>query len=55
MHLLPEPLFSVSTDGAYILTIKGTNDGRIFLGAKDGALWELVYQVINIQYSYISN
>ncbi|KAL7641759.1 UNVERIFIED_CONTAM: hypothetical protein RMT77_007633 [Armadillidium vulgare] len=44
MNLLPEPLFSVSTDGAYILTVKGSNDGRIFLGAKDGSLWELVYQ-----------
>ena len=45
MHLLPEPLFSVSTDGVYILTIKGSKDGRIFLGAKDGSLCELVYQV----------
>ncbi|XP_071552896.1 nuclear pore complex protein Nup155 isoform X3 [Panulirus ornatus] len=44
MHLLPEPLFSVPTDGSYILTIRGTNDGRIFMGAKDGCLYELVYQ-----------
>ncbi|KAG7173878.1 Nuclear pore complex protein Nup155-like [Homarus americanus] len=44
MHLLPEPLFSVPTDGSYILTIRGTNDGRIFMGAKDGCLHELVYQ-----------
>ncbi|XP_042856337.1 nuclear pore complex protein Nup155-like [Penaeus japonicus] len=44
MHLLPEPLFSVPTDGSYILTIKGTSDGRIFMGAKDGCLYELVYQ-----------
>ncbi|KAK4316417.1 hypothetical protein Pmani_012431 [Petrolisthes manimaculis] len=44
MHLLPEPLFSVPTDGSYILTIKGTGDGRIFMGAKDGCLHELVYQ-----------
>lgn len=49
MHLLPEPLFSVPTDGSYILTIKGTNDGRIFMGAKDGCLYELVYQVIMLK------
>ncbi|XP_069168199.1 nuclear pore complex protein Nup155 [Procambarus clarkii] len=44
MHLLPEPLFSVPTDGSYVLTIRGTSDGRIFMGAKDGCLYELVYQ-----------
>ena len=45
MHLLPEPLFSIPTDGSYVLTIQGTQDGRIFMGAKDGCLYELVYQV----------
>ncbi|XP_066949536.1 nuclear pore complex protein Nup155 isoform X2 [Macrobrachium rosenbergii] len=44
MHLLPEPLFSVPADGSYILTITGTADGRVFMGAKDGCLYELVYQ-----------
>lgn len=44
MHLLPEPLFSVPSDGAYVLTIRGTADGRIFMGSKDGCLYELVYQ-----------
>ncbi|KAK8391628.1 hypothetical protein O3P69_017278 [Scylla paramamosain] len=46
MHLLPEPLFSLPTDGSYVLTIQGTQDGRIFLGAKDGCLYELVYQAV---------
>lgn len=45
MHLLPEPLFAVPTDGAYIVTIKGTSDGRIFMGAKDGCIYEFFYQV----------
>ena len=45
MHLLPEPLFSVPADGSYILTITGSADGRVFMGAKDGCLYELVYQV----------
>ncbi|XP_076062596.1 nuclear pore complex protein Nup154 [Oratosquilla oratoria] len=44
MHLLPEPLFSVPSDGAYMLSVKGTEDGRIFLGGKDGCMYELVYQ-----------
>ncbi|KAG0722258.1 Nuclear pore complex protein Nup155 [Chionoecetes opilio] len=47
MHLLPEPLFSVPTDGSYVLTIQGTQDGRIFMGAKDGCLYELVYQAVD--------
>ncbi|KAI9566057.1 hypothetical protein GHT06_009857 [Daphnia sinensis] len=34
MHPLPEPLFAVPTDGAYIVTITGTTNGRIFMGAK---------------------
>ena len=45
MHLLPEPLFAVPTEGAYIVTISGTTDGRIFMGAKDGCIYELNYQV----------
>ena len=46
MHLLPEPLFAIPTDGAYIVTISGTLDGRIFMGAKDGCVYEFFYQVI---------
>ncbi len=49
MHLLPEPLFAVPTDGAYIVTITGTTDGRIFMGAKDGCIYEFFYQV-NIEF-----
>ena len=45
MHLLPEPLFAVPTDGAHIQTLRGTLDGRIFMGAKDGCIYEFFYQV----------
>lgn len=44
MHLIPEPLFSVPSDNTYMPTVVGTSLGRIFLGGKDGCLYELVYQ-----------
>ena len=45
MHLLPEPLYSIPTDSTFITTIAGTANGRIFMAGKDGALYELIYQV----------
>ena len=45
MHLLPEPLFSIPTDGVHIKSVAGTGSGRIFLGGRDGCLYEVVYQV----------
>ena len=45
MSLLPEPLFSISTDGVYLTCIESTNSGRIFMGGRDGCLYELIYQV----------
>ena len=45
MHLLPEPLFAVPTDGAYVVSLMGTEQGRIFMGAKDGCIYEFSYQV----------
>lgn len=44
MQLLPEPLFTLSTDSTHMLCIKGTNTGRIFLGGKDGCLYEFTYK-----------
>ncbi|XP_022254882.1 nuclear pore complex protein Nup155-like, partial [Limulus polyphemus] len=44
MHLLPEPLYTLPTDNTLIQTIAGADNGRIFLGGKDGCLHELVYQ-----------
>ncbi|XP_019645345.1 PREDICTED: nuclear pore complex protein Nup155-like isoform X1 [Branchiostoma belcheri] len=44
MHLLPDPLFSIPSDNTYILSVVGTDKGRIFLAGKDGCLYEVVYQ-----------
>jgi len=48
MHLLPEPLFSVTTDGVHIMSIEATQHGRILMAGKDGCLYELAYQVCMI-------
>ena len=45
MHLLPDPLFTISSDNAYLLHTVGTLHGRIFTGGKDGCLYEIAYQV----------
>ncbi|KAK3794466.1 hypothetical protein RRG08_003619 [Elysia crispata] len=44
MHLLPDPLFSIPTDGVYITSIVGAGNGRVFMAGKDGCLYELLYQ-----------
>uniref|UniRef100_A0A914UNX2 Nucleoporin Nup133/Nup155-like N-terminal domain-containing protein n=1 Tax=Plectus sambesii TaxID=2011161 RepID=A0A914UNX2_9BILA len=44
MHLVPEPLFKVPLDGAVVADIACTREGRIFLGARDGCLYEIDYQ-----------
>lgn len=45
MQLTPDTIYTLSTDGVPIRVIKGTKNGRIFLGGKDGNLYELVYRV----------
>ncbi|XP_071869599.1 nuclear pore complex protein Nup154 [Bombus fervidus] len=44
MQLVPEPIFTVATDGIGITTIANTNSGRIFLGGRNGSLYEIYYQ-----------
>lgn len=44
MHLVPEPLFAVSTDNVHITSMQSTVSGRIFMAGKDGCLYELYYQ-----------
>ena len=44
MQLLPEPLFTLSTDSTHMLCVKGTSSGRVFLGGKDGSLYEFGYK-----------
>ena len=51
MHVLPEPLFSIASDGAYVTAVVGTPAGRVFLGAKDGCLYEVVYQATESWFS----
>ncbi|XP_040579145.2 nuclear pore complex protein Nup155 isoform X2 [Lepeophtheirus salmonis] len=43
MHLLPEPLYTLPTDSTYMITLVGTDLGRIFMGGKDGCLYEFSY------------
>lgn len=45
MQLVPEPIFTVTTDGIAITTIANTSSGRIFLGGRNGSLYEIYYQV----------
>ena len=47
MHLQPDPLFSISSDNVYLTCMTGTHLGRIFLGGKDGCVYEVVYQVLS--------
>ncbi|CAG2123352.1 unnamed protein product, partial [Medioppia subpectinata] len=42
--LVPDPIFRVTTDNIVMNVIMGSVDGRIFLGGKDGCLYEVIYQ-----------
>lgn len=61
IQLIPDPVFSIPTDGSTITSIAGTKSGRIFLGSKDGSLFEITYQVTYLtqssllQFFYIKN
>uniref|UniRef100_A0A0A9XMF7 Nuclear pore complex protein Nup155 n=1 Tax=Lygus hesperus TaxID=30085 RepID=A0A0A9XMF7_LYGHE len=44
LQLTPEVIYTLPTDGVPIKVIKGTDCGRIFLGGRDGCLYEIVYQ-----------
>ncbi|XP_020807415.1 nuclear pore complex protein Nup155 [Drosophila serrata] len=44
MQLMNRPIFVIGTDNVSISVIKGTDDGRIFLGGRDGCLYEISYQ-----------
>lgn len=49
MHITQEVVYTLPTDGVMFSTIVGTENGRIFMGAKDGCLYEFVYQVENFK------
>ena len=44
MHLQPEPLFHLPSDNVAMMCVEGTPEGRLFLGGKDGCLYEMTYQ-----------
>lgn len=44
MQLINKPIFILNTDNNVITTVDGTADGRIFLGGRDGCLYEILYQ-----------
>lgn len=44
MQLLNKPIFVLNTDNVPVNVVQGTQDGRIFLGGKDGCLYEIAYQ-----------
>lgn len=49
--LIPEPIFSLPTDNVVMNIIQGTDSGRLFLGGKDGCLYEIFYQATETWYS----
>jgi nuclear pore complex protein Nup155 len=44
MQLMNKPIFVLNTDNVAMTSIKGSTDGRIFLGGRDGCLYEICYQ-----------
>lgn len=46
IHLIPDPVFTLPTDGNTVTTIATTQSGRLFFGTKEGSLFEISYQVI---------
>lgn len=44
LQLTPDIIYSLSTDGVPLNVVKGTKCGRIFMGGRDGNLYELVYR-----------
>ncbi|KAH8298090.1 hypothetical protein KR018_006585 [Drosophila ironensis] len=44
MQLMNRPIFVIGTDNVSMGVVKGTDDGRIFLGGRDGSLYEIFYQ-----------
>lgn len=47
LTLVPDPLYTVSSDGTPMVCIVGSASGRIFMGGRDGCLYEVVYSAAN--------
>lgn len=44
IQLIPDPVFTLPTDGNTVTTIAATSCGRLFFGSKEGSLFEISYQ-----------
>ncbi|XP_030758957.1 nuclear pore complex protein Nup154 [Sitophilus oryzae] len=44
IQLISDPVFTLPTDGNTITTIAATANGRLFVGSKEGSLFEISYQ-----------
>lgn len=44
MQLMNKPIFIISTDNVAINVVEGCDNGRMFLGGRDGCLYEISYQ-----------
>lgn len=44
MQLMNKPIFILNTDNVAMTTVCGTDDSRIFMGGRDGSLYEISYQ-----------
>ncbi|RZF37133.1 hypothetical protein LSTR_LSTR015323 [Laodelphax striatellus] len=44
LDVIPQILCNLPTEGVSISTVVGTDNGRIFLGGKDGSVYEIMYQ-----------
>lgn len=45
IQLISDPVFTIPTDGSITSTIAGSATGRLFIGSKEGCLYEIAYQV----------
>lgn len=45
LELVPQPIFVISSDNLRFVVVHGTRSGRIFLGATNGTIHEVGYQV----------
>lgn len=55
MKFSPQPIYTISTENSIINTIVASKKtGRLFLGSKDGFLYEFFYQVNNLIANKIS-
>lgn len=50
MHITQEVVYTLPTDGIVFSTVTGSENGRIFMGAKDGCLYEFIYHVSLVIY-----